>query len=204
MNELPRAIEQFLEECYQSIDRRGDLPSYKRQEIYKLIESHSKTEQINLGYYRRAKLELICAWKTCDRWENCPLTDNLARELLELAEKCLKGEVKKTELEEKSRDFYTTVDNLINEGEEYLNVADAGFACDSAINAVLHDIDLETAGISERKKEPEEWTACFNACNAYSNAKSWKIEDSNVPKRREFWKWFLREAVPKVWNARPN
>jgi hypothetical protein len=204
MNTLSKTVKQFLDECRQSIDKRGDLPSSKRKEIYEMIELHSNTKHTNLGHYRRAKLELMCAWKTFDKWEDCPLTDNLARELLELAEKYLRGEVEKIELEKKSSNFYTIVDDLICKGEEYLSIAYAGFACNSAINAVLYDIDFDSAGISEREKEPEDWTACFNACDAYSNAKSWELKDSNISKRREFWEWFLSEAVPAVWNAYPD
>jgi hypothetical protein len=203
MNEKRKSVKELLQECYDSINDMGDLPSWKRKEIYDAIELHSNKIHENLVYYRRAKLELICAKKNFDKWNNCPLTDELGKELLELAENCLLGKAERKELEEKSNDFYTIVDDLMSEGEEYLVIAYAGFACDAAIKSVLYDIDLDILDTPEIERDPEEWTACFNACNAYSNSKSWKLDELNISRRQEFWTWFLETAIPAVLDSYP-
>ena len=198
INNLPPNIKQLLEKCHASINTRGDLPSYQRKKIYSLFDSDANS---NLGHIKRAKLELLCAWKTLHIWENCPFTDHLARELLEISEQCLQEKMTTVELSHKSDSFYFVVDDLIIQGEEYLDAAYAGFACAAAVNAVLYDIDLDLVGIPDQDKEPEDWLACANACDAFSSTKSWKIEESNATKRTEFWQWFLNDAVPLVWNT---
>ncbi len=201
MNDRFHNIKNILNECNNNLNQRGDLPSYQRQKIYSLFNSNLNK---NLGHIKRAKLELLCAWKTLHIWESCPFTDNLARELLEISEQCLQEKMTTVELSQKSDGFYFLVDDLISEGEEYLDAAYAGFACAAAVNAVLYDIDLNLVGIPDQDKEPEDWLACANACDAYSSVRSWKIEESNVPKRREFWEWFLNQAVPSAWNYYPE
>lgn len=198
MNILPTAILQLLKNCHNSIDTRGELSSVERKKIYEKIEELSAREHKKTGYYRRVKLQLACAWKTLDKWER-QLNNNSARELLELAEKYLKGEVERQELEKKKNYLYTQAEDLMDEGEQYFIAAYAGFACVSAVNAVLYDIDLDTIGIPEIEIEPDNWTACFYACAAYCGGATWEEGVGDDLKRREFWEWFLNEAVPAIW-----
>lgn len=198
MNTLPTAISQVLENCRQCIDQRGDLSSIDRKKIYEKIDELSAGEHNNAGYYRRVKLELICAWKVLDKWEY-QLTDNSARELLELAEKSLKGEVESQELQDKTNHLYIQAEDLMDKGEQYFMAAYAGFACISAANAVLYDIDLDIIGIPEIEIDPDDWTACFYACAAYCGGATWEEAVGDDLKRREFWEWFLNEAIPAIW-----
>ena len=198
MTTLPTIILQLLNDCQHNIDTRGELSSSERKKIYEKIDELSTEENNNTGYYRRVKLQLACAWKTLDKWE-CQLTDNSARELLELAEQSLKGEVEEQELEEAKDRLYTLAEDLIDEGKQYFMTAYAGFACISAVNAVLYDTDLDTIGTPEIELEPDDWTACFYSCAAYCGGATWEEGIGDDLKRREFWGWFLNEAVPAIW-----
>lgn len=120
--------------------------------------------------------------------------------MLELAEKFLTGgKVEGQELEEKKNYLYTQAEDLMDKGEQYFTAAYAGFACISAVNAVLYDLDLDTTGILEIEIDPDEWTACFYACAAYCGGATWEKGVGDDLKRREFWEWFLSKAVPAIW-----
>ena len=190
-------ISETLQKCFLSIDAHGELPAYSRQQIYETIEKDSSPP--TSSHYKRAILELKCAKKVLPKWQDCGLTDDSAQKLLELAEESLQGQIDAKYLEQKRDSLYTKTDNLIDEGEEYFTAAYVGFACISAVNAVLYDIDLTTAGTPEIETDPDGWTACFYASIAYCGGATWEEGVGNDAKRREFWEWFLSEAVPTLW-----
>ncbi|MDY6803871.1 MAG: Imm5 family immunity protein [Cyanobacteriota bacterium] len=199
MNALPEAIKQVLEECRLSFTPRGELPASDRLKIYKKIEEFCDRENTNYFHYRMAKLELTCAWKVLNILESGDLTDNSARELLELAEGFLRGEVEEKELEERRSYFYTEAEDLMDNGEKYFTAGYVGFACIAAVFAVLCELDFDIVGKPEIEVDYEDWMACFYASMAYCGGATWEKGVGDDLKRREFWEWFLNEAVPSLW-----
>jgi hypothetical protein len=109
------------------------------------------------------------------------------------------GKLESKELEERKNIFYTEVENLMYNGPEYFIAGYAGFACISAVGTVLYDLDFDTLGLPEMENDPDDWTACFNASLSYcAGVTSGEAVEDDL-KRREFWEWFLNEAVPSLW-----
>lgn len=200
MNELNKNFRKLIEECYQNIDQRGELPSNYRKKIYEIFEQLSAKKQKYSSYYYRAKLELACARKTLDKWANFLPTNNSAQELLEFTEKFLEDQLEQKKLQKSNDNFYTEINKLLYErGLQYTVPAAAGLACVSAANAVLYGIDIDNFEILEME-DPDNWTACFNASIAYSGGPTWQKEIiSDDLKRKEFWIWFLKQALPTIW-----
>ncbi len=147
-----------------------------------------------------AKLELTCAWKVLNIWEDCDLTDTSPRELLELAERFLQGEVEEKELVRIRSYFNTLAEHLMEKGEEYFTASYACFACISAANNALYGFfEFDTDGKPEIEIDYDWWTACFYASMAYCGGATWEKGVGDDLKRREFWEWFLNEAVPSLW-----
>ncbi|MEG4577124.1 Imm5 family immunity protein [Microcoleus sp. N3A4] len=199
MNALPEAIQQILKEGRSSITERGELPALNREKLYKEFEEFLPTKPKYVAHYWRARLELNCALKVLQNWESCELADSSARQLLYDAEKYLVGELESEKLERKKSLFYSQAEDLMDNGPQYFVAAYAGFACISAVNATLYDLDFDTVGLPEIETEPDFWTACFHASLAYCGGATWEKGVGDDLKRREFWEWFLDDAVPALW-----
>jgi len=203
MKTLPEPIAQILEECRSNLTSRGELLASDRLKIYQKIEDFLNDENSSDFEYQMAKLELTCAWKVLNILEDCDLTDNSARKLLELAERFLQGEVEEKELQRKIHFCGFQAEDLMENGEEYFTAGYAAFACISAAGTVWYGIDFETAGKPEIEVDPDFWTACYNASLAYCGGATWEKGVGDDLKRREFWEWFLNEAVPSLWVGEP-
>ncbi|MFB8798299.1 MAG: Imm5 family immunity protein [Microcoleus sp.] len=199
MNALPEAIQQILEDCRSSITERGELPAKNRENLYKKLDKFLPNNPKYVAHYWRAKLELNCALKVLHKWESCELADSSARQLLSDAERYLVGELESEVLRSRKSLLYSQTENLMDNGLEYFVAAYAGFACVSAVNAALYDLKFKTLGLPEIETEPDFWTACFLASLAYCGGATWEEGVGDDLKRREFWEWFLNEAVPALW-----
>ena len=84
-------------------------------------------------------------------------------------------------------------------GEASFRAVYAGFSCWATAGEVVSPADdgLSSA-ISELDLSPEDWDACFFASLAVSGGATWdRIGDPEA--RREFWRWYLEEAVPRAF-----
>lgn len=199
MSKLPKPIQDILQASQESIDERGELTSESRKSIYQRIEAVSSLEQEAIAHVRQAKLQISCAWKTLEKLRDFDTEYALARNLLELSEKCLTNKEEIATLEVASNELYTQLEDLMDEGENTFVAAYAGFACISAANAVMYGVSLDLVGLSEIEVDPDEWTACFYASLAYCGGATWEEGKGDDAKRREFWEWFIHEAVPNLW-----
>ena len=119
---------------------------------------------------------------------------------MELVERFFKNEVEEKELARIRSYFNTLAEHLMLKGEEYFTAGYAGFACVSAANNALYGFfELDFAGKPEIETDPDLWTAAFLASIAYCGGATWEKGVGDDLKRREFWEWFLDEAVPSLW-----
>jgi hypothetical protein len=199
MNALPEPIQQILKECRSSITERGELPAKNREKLYQTLDKFLPQRSKYVAHYWRARLELNCALKVLQNLESCELAYSSARQLLYDADKYLMGELESEKLERRKNRFYSQAEDLMDNGPEYFVAAYAGFACISAVNAALYDLTFETLGFPEIEIDHDFWTACFLASLAYCGGATWEEGVGDDLKRREFWEWFLNDAVPSLW-----
>ena len=65
--------------------------------------------------------------------------------------------------------------------------------------AFSHEFDNQSSYV-EGILAPHQWDASLYASAAYAGGFAWE-EQSDKLRRREFWQWYLSEAVPSAWEA---
>lgn len=192
------SISKLINEGYSEFNHRGELSSKYRKKIYESLSIQSINIQIPSNFIQ-AKLEIMCALKVSELWDSHESVTICANKFMNLCQKCLSGNFSSEILRERKYNFYSEADSLFDEDPQPLISAYAGFACISAANVVLFGIDLDMLGIPEIEiDDPNSWTASFYASVAYCGSAIWEEKTNNDCKRREFWEWFLYEAIPSI------
>jgi hypothetical protein len=94
----------------------------------------------------------------------------------------------------------TKLDNL-RPSERYSLAKCVGFAVIRAATISLHDetfIVFNDEQDLDENYDPYDWDAAYHTSIACANGGPWDAS-SNVEKRREFWLWYINEAVPKAF-----
>jgi len=84
-------------------------------------------------------------------------------------------------------------------------VEPATFIADTASHTVISacyrnpDFDIEDPELDDDELLPDALEASYSCAIAMANAANWQpIEETDVAARREFWTWYLDEAIPQV------
>ena len=101
-------------------------------------------------------------------------------------------------------DFWTEMDNLMIHEQQNQAPLIAGYAADCVVSVALFDESFDPDNPHDNTQDedldPYEWDAAYYAAMVYAGGASWN-EASSPARRREFWEWYLREAVPAAANA---
>ena len=54
--------------------------------------------------------------------------------------------------------------------------------------------------VTDADIDPDDMDASFFAASVYANGAVWNLESGPLL-RREFWEWWLKQAVPLSWNS---
>jgi hypothetical protein len=85
----------------------------------------------------------------------------------------------------------------------FKTAAYVGFAAINAVVVALFDEETEELDddgnvILDQDLDPFTWDTSFYAAAAYSENEP---EENKIQKRREFWLWYLNDAVPLAYQA---
>jgi hypothetical protein len=99
--------------------------------------------------------------------------------------------------------FWGELESLLYKGEHFASIY-VGFAAANTVTTALNDERFHPLNIEDHllddDLDPYQWDASFYAAGAYAGGFTWE-EGSSVVRRREFWEWYLDEAVPLAWNS---
>jgi hypothetical protein len=196
---IPKELEKAINEAKKSISDFGEPSLKTRINILEIIGDNSFTKHPNEGYYKRAKLALMCANKSIYVWDDFFPNEKEPYELLMNANDAFSNKISLEALEKKYFGFKTHLDDKFLLGEDYFRGIYAGFSVWSAVGTILYDSFLDIKDESEVKIPPEEWDSSFYAAMAISNGVSWD-KLGNVKARKDFWIWYFDVAIIKVWN----
>jgi hypothetical protein len=196
---IPNELSEFLSSSESFIDENGELTTTRRKEIHLLVEKLSKQEHDDAGYYRRAKLAIACAYFCLDFLKGHKTEFDLAKNMLEKSILALQSQFDIKELESSNGHLYTAFTNLTDQDEPDFKAVYAGFACFSAANVVLYDNDFDVLGLNEKESDPSDWEASYYASLAHCGGAIWESV-GDIDKRKEFWIWYLRVAIPFAWD----
>jgi hypothetical protein len=136
-------------------------------------------------------LEIMCAERVLPIWRSRMPDDNTPVELALAARTSSSGQ----ELKPRIREVHTQLDNLDLRGPEFGAAVAAGLAYWAVARNLVFGRPEEPDDVDgETDLDPDDWSPCFYA--AIAEAKPVWAEDGDPEKRREFWRWYLLEAVP--------
>lgn len=200
MTGLSNDLEQAVQEGKATLARNseGELSLPVRKKIWAAMGAKD-----DAGKARRFKLAMSCAKQVMSIWERAFLDNKGPEQVLQAAQDYLDGELHESDLRNCISDFWTKLDDLIYEGE-FLAEINAGFAAASAASIAVTDElfeedKLEDSTLDE-ELDPYEWDAGYYASIAYSDSGTSDHTSESVL-RRQFWSWYLNDAVPATWSA---
>jgi len=148
------------------------------------------------GLRRRATLAWLAANHVLPIWHaEAPDHDGPDR-MLELALRRLEREVSEEEAEDLSDRFRAEVERMRSSGR----ISHRAHAAGDAARVVVPQVDVgdyvEPDEVDDFDLDPDNWEAAFVASIAASG-----YPDPDPEAMREFWRWYLDEAVPEAWRA---
>lgn len=181
----------------------GELILPLRKSIYKLLGEHKDDEEghaiLTQGLLRRTELAIFCVNKVMPIWNNVLASDTTPSTILENIKEYIVGRLTWDYLWEIPNSYWTVLDNYIIENNNYDNALYVGYASINALYVVLNDEDFDedNEDLLDQDLDPYTWDTAFYSSLAYSESEQYN-EETKIRKRREFWLWYLDEAIPKA------
>jgi hypothetical protein len=166
----------------------------------RLIENSKAIHGI--GLYRRTRLTMLCTQHVLSIWDKDWLANKGPQQMLSTAEEYLRKQLDYDSAWERMNRFWGELDN--SEIGDNVSIS-VGFAAANVVAAALNDEqfdpnDEEDAQFLDEDYDPYDWDASFYASIAYAGGAPGD-ENSDLQRRKEFWEWYLKEAVPTAWEA---
>ena len=182
-----------IRELTDSISEDGELPLWKRYSLRDLLKRNNDLERWHV-------LESISAHKVEEIWEQHFPSSRFPIELLRIADSVMVGADDVGQLGKLLLETKSALDEKLLLGEQYFRAVYAGFASWAAArNVVYGSPTISDHSSSEMDIDPEQWDASFYASLAWAGGAVWE-EVGDAGKRREFWIWFLNEALTQAFS----
>ena len=151
------------------------------------------------GLRRRTSLALSCVRRVLPFWEKAWPNDNGPGTLIELIENFFDNKVDRRVLYSEQLALWARVDNLAYERdvvELMVGCAACGAASTALVDEVFDPDNLELSA-SDEDRDAYQWDAAYYAAMVLAGGPPRNAE-SSIERRRQFWEWYLSEAVPRV------
>lgn len=211
-SELSAALRTASTALSQDPDGRLSLPHRRRiRQLFGPFLQNDEEQPEGPGYRRRARLSILCVQYVLPVWDAAHLdandlntndTENISpQQMLEVAEGVLAGQVSQQQARQANRRFSSVVEGILMNTPA---AAYVGYASIDAVGVAFHDDD---SGASPEEEDddltPDEWDDSYRADLAASGGEPGEDNSSNQ-RRREFWQWYLEQAVPQAYESVPE
>jgi hypothetical protein len=189
---------QYIQEALNSIDDNGEPDFICRCKLRKLLgEEVVEGKQAGVIWFTA---EILAAKKVLPIWEVTFPSEDMPAKLLYDAEKQLLHPGAITIPKENVWALRAYLDSVSLPENEAFPSLYVGYTCWIAACHVLLDMGIPPNCHPETELDMEDWDASFHASLAYSGGAIWEEADviKGPIKRREYWEWFLREAIPQA------
>jgi hypothetical protein len=187
---------QYIQEALNSIDDNGEPDFTCRCKLRKLLSKEVVAGKQDCVIWLMA--EILAAKKVVPIWKAAFPSEDMLVKLLYEAEKQLLQPGAITISEKDMWEFRTYLDDISLPDEEDFSPLYAGFACWTAASNVVLGVEVPPNCQPKTELDPEEWEASLHASAAYSGGAVWNESVGGPIKRREYWEWFFREAIPQA------
>ncbi len=184
---------------------QSDLSLGYRHSIWAALGPRADSFQVPkpFGLHRRATLAILSARRVIPIWESVWPNDNTPHHILVEAGQVLNGLVEPQTADRDFGEFWTYMDSLASRLKNSSAVM-VGYSAAKALCTALFDEKFDPFHINyeltDADVDPYDSDAAFAAAVAYAGGTIWNT-DSISSKRREFWEWWLGEAVPSAWDS---
>jgi hypothetical protein len=164
----------------------------------------SVTPHVSDGYKRRVTLAIATMRKVLPRWEASFPDDRSPHQALQMAENLFASKCSRDDAYSMWASLDYHYDDCMCKQIEPWYVFGVGYGCVQALKTVIMDehfydnnFDLN---LNDGDVDSDELDSSYHAALAWAEGNVWSPE-SDRAKRREFWLWWLDEAVPNAWDA---
>jgi hypothetical protein len=204
LTELFDATDQALETLNRHPEHK--LTLNQRVQIWKLMGPRLLTESSaipDIGLRRRTKLAILCTKKVLNLWEAAFSEDRQPHQMLTTANQYLNQRIDRFRAWDRMNDFWATLESLFFADKVKWSIY-VGCAAAATVKIAIFDEALADDYIDEtnadRAQELADWDAALFACLAYSR-EGYLDESISRLLRKEFWEWYLKEAVPAAYQS---
>jgi hypothetical protein len=183
----------------------GELVLSERKRVWRALGERlmeGNRAKRGIGLIRRVKLANLCVQKVLGLWQEVWPEKSGPQQMLLTAEQYIGDLIDYESAWERANSFWGELETIICDGKN-LTVVNVGFAAANLVTTALRDEKFNPDNLEEEivddLLDPYEWDASLYASAAYSSGFVWE-EQSNALQRREFWEWYLTEAVPSAWD----
>jgi hypothetical protein len=209
---LPSAGEEAIRDAYATVasDLEHDLTPFRRRALYNIFAPINRPS----GHQIRTLLEITTIRKVLNFWEQIWPEKQLPHKALSTAEDVLQGTVDVQAAELVASEMWRQLDALCvvpderfreNEGVELaISAACAtGYGAVRALYTACGEDPFEDIEINEEDHNSvlDPWCSDAALWASWAYAGVLGVGTNSADKRLEFWKWWLLEAIPAVWEA---
>jgi hypothetical protein len=152
-----------------------------------------------LGLKRRLKLASLCVRKVVEKWSDTLKVNEKPMQMLSLAQDYLAGKIDKRIIIYQIGAYSSEIDNM-GEGENDGLLTSLGYASIATADIAVRDVHLMVRSKPDASDDDfdfYDWDAYYWSSLAFAGNNPW-IEEA-IETKREFWLWFLEEAVPEAF-----
>ncbi|MFV0387737.1 MAG: Imm5 family immunity protein [Pyrinomonadaceae bacterium] len=199
---INKDLEKTIEEAKAALSENdeGRLLYKFRKKIWLDIGSFQKD---SVGYrdahVRRFHLALSCVQKVMPIWEIAFPKDKSINELIAIARKTIGNEVEKDISEKKAYNEWSYFDSLETESESEMRAVSVGYASVNNVYVAVRDEVFHDVLEDELDEDPYMWDTAFYSFLAFTGFGG--ENPVNIDQNRDFWDWYLSEAVPKAYES---
>ena len=201
-DELKKVLQVACTELYKNAE--GELVLCHRRRIWRafgplLRDGHRAV--FGIGYRRRIALAIICVRHVLPIWEKVWPDSKAPHDALLKSEQYLEGVTDYKSTRKLQTQIHWMCDNYTGQD----NFIAVGYAAFRVLSTALFDEAYCTEddideNFMDEDVDPLQRDASFYSAAAYANGAKWQPE-SSVDRRKEFWEWYLKEAVIEAWNS---
>ena len=197
-----RTLDEIIEHCLDSLNKHpnSELVLPLRKEVYRAmgrsVVDGDNRANITEGLIRRAWIDIIATERVLPIWESF-LEGRDPHRMVQIAKSYLDGKIDWMDAWEQQNAFAGGLLNVDSFPSEYFYCSYVGHASVMCVLTALKDSYMDDDGMYDEMLDS--WDASFYACAAYSGEMPWELT-SDIALRRDFWKWWLKTAVPQAFS----
>lgn len=200
--ELPATLNHALQKAEKALGNsgEGELALPHRRRIWEAL-GEGAAGFGSPGHRRRTTLDLITVEHVKPVWDTTYPSDGSVDEVIDAARQVLDARQSIQWADDLQGRAWVAFLDRMNADHQFLAGYVGNAACTTLFTAA-HDKTYPTLApeIDDYDLDPEDWDTSFVAAMAHAGGEVGDPEASQA-RRRDFWQWYLRQAVPAAWRA---